>query len=58
MASKPVPRVRTLETPYRQLVVRADPTFEADKRKQPEYEFSNGRTFTGNPATRGAYADE
>ena len=52
------PRVRTLEIPYRALVVRRDPTFEADKRKETEYEFSNGREFKANPTQRGAYADE
>jgi hypothetical protein len=43
-----------VERPYYALVRKADPQFEKDRRKQPEYEFK-GRTFTADPATRGAY---
>lgn len=50
------PRVRT--TDLRREVVKADPQFNADKRKQIEYEFSNGRRFLADPDTRGAYADD
>jgi hypothetical protein len=48
---------RTVNRPFLQLVQKADPKFNEDRRKQPEYEWSNGRKFTGNPSQRGAYAD-
>lgn len=48
---------RTLTRPYLTVLQQADPKFNDDKRKQPEYEFGNGRKFTGNPPQRGAYAD-
>ena len=38
-------------------VIKADPDFYRDKRKQPEYEFSK-RIFYADPEKRGAYADE
>jgi hypothetical protein len=50
--------VRVLNIPWQVLVNRADPQFEQKKRNEVEYEFSNGRQFRGNPATRGAYAQE
>ena len=56
MAIPVTPKVRTVVTPYRVLVLRADPDFEAQKRKETFYEFSNGRTFRENPATHGPYS--
>jgi hypothetical protein len=49
---------RTLNIPWKVMVVRADPDFEAAKRNEVFYQFSNGRTFRGNPATHGAYSNE
>lgn len=49
---------KSVNRTYASLVRQADPNFEADKRNQVEYEFSNDRKFTGNPARRGAYAPE
>lgn len=43
---------------FAQLVVQADPDYNVEKRKQVEYEFSNGRKFVANPAERGAYAED
>ena len=51
----PPTRVKTLEMPYKVLVLRADPDFEQAKRKEPFYEFT-GRRFDANTATRGAYS--
>lgn len=56
MVAIPAPRRgKTLEMPYKILVLRADPDFEAMKRKQPSYEFT-GRTFFENPANQGPYS--
>ena len=49
-------RVKTLEMPYKVLVLRADPDFEISKRKEPFYEFT-GRRFDENTANKGAYSD-
>ena len=38
-------------------VRQADPEFDAARRKQVEYEFTT-RTFSADPAKRGAYAPE
>jgi hypothetical protein len=38
-------------------IVKADPNWNADKRREVEYEFSNGRRFVADPARRGPYAD-
>jgi hypothetical protein len=51
----PPHRVKTVETPYRVLVMRHDPNFEAGKRKEPFYEFT-GRDFYANTAVQGAYS--
>lgn len=51
----PARRVKTLSMPYKVLVLRADPDFEAMKRKDPFYEFQ-GRTFTENTANQGPYS--
>jgi hypothetical protein len=50
------PKVKTLEIPYKVLVLRADPDYEAQRTKDPFYEFT-GRTFRANTATKGAYSD-
>lgn len=52
----PPHRVKTLEIPYKVLVLRADPDFEVMRRKDPFYEFA-GRTFTGNTSNLGASSD-
>lgn len=58
MALRPpaAPKVRTTEIPYKVLVLRADPDFEASRAKEPFYEFSNGRTFKENTAQQGPYS--
>lgn len=48
-------QVTTLQIPWKVLVLRADPAFEASKRKEPFYEFSNGRRFDENTAIQGPY---
>lgn len=48
-------KVRTLEMPYRTLVLRNDPDFEAARRKEPMYEFT-GRTFRGDNSRLGPYS--
>lgn len=49
---------KSVERTWKSIVLEADPEFEASKKKQVEYEFSNGRKFSGNPAKRGAYAPD
>lgn len=56
MVYSPPTKVRTLVTPYRVFVLRADPNFEQAKRKEPFYEFSNGRRFDENTAIQGPYS--
>lgn len=58
MAPRPSPStsVRTTETPFKVLILRADPDFEASRAKEPFYEFSNGRTFKENTAKQGPYS--
>lgn len=53
---KPPVKVRTFQVPFKVLVMRADPEFEAAKRKEPFYEFSNGRRFDENTAVQGPYS--
>jgi len=50
-------KVRTLQIPFKVLVVRANPAFEAEKRKDPFYKFSNDREFNQITAKHGAYSD-
>lgn len=50
-----VPSVRRTVRTWRELVIKADPDFERDKRNELEYEFSNGKQFRGNRSLRGAY---
>ena len=54
---RPPTKVVRFELPYLSLVVRADPNFEVEKRREIEYEFSNGVVFRANRAKRGAYED-
>ncbi len=56
MANDPkATKVRNIETPYKAIVLRHDPDFEAAKRKEPLYEFS-GRTFRGDNSRLGPYS--
>lgn len=58
MASQPrTLRVRTLSTPWKVILMRADPNFEAERRKDPFYRFSNGRRFDEDTSKHGAYSD-
>lgn len=52
----PPHKVKTIEVPYRTMVLRAEPDFEALKRKEPFYEFSNGKRFNENTAKQGPYS--
>lgn len=54
----PSPRstnTKSVERTWKSVVVAADPDFEAQKRREPEYEFSNGKVFTANRANRHPY---
>ena len=53
----PPHKVRTIQIPFKVLVLRADPDFEKSKRKEPFYRFSNGRRFDENTATQGPYSN-
>jgi hypothetical protein len=52
----PPTKVRTLQVPFKVVVMRADPNFEYAKRHEPFYEFSNGRRFDENTAIQGPYS--
>jgi hypothetical protein len=43
---------RSLDLPFRTLLLQADPSLPAETVLQPEFEFSGGRTFSSNPAAR------
>lgn len=49
---------KSVDRTFKSVVVAADPDFEAEKRNDLEYKFSNGREFRDNPAKRGPYASE
>lgn len=49
--SKPI----TVEIPFLTVVQRADPDFRRAQKFEPYYVFANGRLFTGDNATTGAY---
>lgn len=49
---------KSVNTPWRSMVQKADPEFDKKKRRELEYEFSKKREFYANPAERGAYADD
>lgn len=57
MTTQPVPRIRSIEIPFKVLVVRADPDFERARRNEIFYEFT-GRTFRGDNSKAGAYAPD
>jgi competence transcription factor ComK len=46
---------KSIERTWISMVKQHDPDFEAQKRRETEYEFSNGRTFKANPAKRHPY---
>ena len=48
-------RTKTVERTWKSLVLKADPDFEAERRREPEYEFSNGRVFKADRAKRHPY---
>jgi len=52
----PPVKVKTLEIPYKVLVLRNDQDFETAKRKEPFYEFSRGRRFNEDTARQGPYS--
>ena len=52
----PPTKVKTIVIPFKVIVMRADPAFEAEKRKEPFYRFSNGRLFLENTAEQGPYS--
>lgn len=52
----PPTKVKSIEFPYKVMVLRAEPAFEYLKRNEPFYEFSNGRRFNENTAVQGAYS--
>lgn len=45
---------KSIDRTWRSIVVKADPDYEASKRREPEYEMSN-KTFTANRAERHPY---
>lgn len=49
---------KSSERTWKSVVVAADPDFEAQIRREPEYEYSNGRVFTANRANRFPYDQE
>lgn len=51
----PPTRVVNVDTPFKTLVVRADPDFERQSRIEPFYEFSNGRVFNEQTSKQGPY---
>lgn len=57
MAQPTTPRVKTVQIPFKILIIRADPAFETEKRRDPFYKFSNGREFNENTAKQGPYSD-
>ena len=52
---RPPTKVVSTSIPLKTLVVRANPDFERETRREPFYEFVN-RTFYGNNATSGPYS--
>jgi adenine specific DNA methylase Mod len=55
MAVPATTKVVTRITPFKSFVLQADPDFEAAKRNEPFYEFTN-RNFTGDNSKKGPYA--
>lgn len=48
---------KSIERTWKSVVTEADPDWEAQKRREPEYEFRE-RTFTANRANRHPYDQE
>jgi hypothetical protein len=57
MTATPYPysKPTTMTVPFRTIVQRADPDFQRAKKFEPYYVFANGRIFTGDNGTTGAY---
>lgn len=55
MADPKATKVRQTEIPFKTLILRADPDFEAAKRREPFYEFKR-RTFRGDNSKQGPYS--
>lgn len=53
---RPPTKVVTTSIPFKTLVVRADPNFERETRREVFYDFSNGRKFIEDNAKQGPYA--
>lgn len=51
----PPTRVKTLQVPFKTLVLKADPDFEQAKRKEPFYRFTR-RSFDENTEIQGPYS--
>lgn len=49
-------KVKSINVPWKWVVLQHDPDLERDRHNELEYRFSNGREFRANPAKRGAYA--
>ena len=50
--------VKNINVPWKWIVLQQDPDLERDKRRELEYQFSNGREFRADPAKRGPYAED
>jgi hypothetical protein len=51
--------VRNIEIAWRTIVLKAEPEFHANRKKELLYEFSNGKQFRGDPTkVATAYPDE
>lgn len=46
---------KSIERTWKSVVTAADPDWEAQKRREPEYEMSNGKVFSANRANRHPY---
>lgn len=55
MSSPPAIKPRVKVTPWRTIVLSADPEFSMEDNNTEEYRFSNGRVFRGNYKNRGPY---
>ncbi len=47
-------KVTTISVPFMSWITQADPNFQAEKRREVEYEMTR-RVFYADPAHRGAY---
>lgn len=53
-----MPNVTSREETMLNLIRKIDPEWQAGRRREIEYQIQNGRVFTADPATRGAYAPD